>query len=61
MHLLLSIRRFNESFIIRDSAGMLICAVYYENERGRQNATKRMDEDTAKDMVKRIARLLTES
>lgn len=61
MQLPLIIRQFGESFIIRDAAGTSICAVYYENERGRQNATKRMDEETARDMAKRIARLLSES
>jgi hypothetical protein len=59
MKLPLRIRRFGESFIIRDAAGMSICAVDYENEPGRRNSTKRMDEKTAREMAKRIARLLT--
>jgi hypothetical protein len=55
----LHIRQRDESFIISDDAGLMVCALYYENERGRQNAKKRMDEVTPREMAKRIARIST--
>lgn len=59
MQLPLRICRLGESFIVRDAAGTSICAVYFENERGRRNSTKRMDEETARETAKRIARTMS--
>ena len=61
MQLPLIIRQNSESFIIRDHANTMICTIHYENDPSRQNTTKRMNEETAREMAKRIARLLTEN
>jgi hypothetical protein len=55
----LHIRRLEESFMITDDAGTSICATYYEDERGRQNATQRMGSVEAEESAKLIVRLLT--
>ncbi len=57
----LVIRQNSDSFVIRDHANTTICTVEYENEPARANALRGMDEETARRMAKRIARLLTES
>ena len=57
----LHIRALEESFLIKDDSGMLVCAVYFSDEQGRRNSTGRMDRETAEVTAKRIARLLTES
>jgi hypothetical protein len=55
------LRQRAESFLIDDDAGTLICAVYFTDSPGRRNSTERMDEATAREMAKRIARLVSES
>ena len=59
MKLPLRIRQHDESFIITDNAGLLVAAVYFEDERGRRNSTMRMDRENAREVAKRIARTLS--
>ncbi len=61
MQLPLIVRQNSQSFVIRDLANTMICTVHYENDPGQRNSMKRLDEEAAREMATRIARLLSES
>lgn len=48
--------RAPESYCIEDAAGVRFGYVYFENEPGRRNATRRLTEAEALEIVKRQAR-----
>lgn len=56
----LRIIRTSESFCIEDAAGVRFGYVYFEQEPGRRNATNRMNEAAALEIVRRQARAETD-
>lgn len=61
MKLPLRITKFNESFGIRDAADIPICYVYFDRGNEVERAIrKRMSEEEAEALAKRIALMLTD-
>ena len=57
----LRITRYAESFIVRDAQETLICTVFFDRGNDSERAIrKRMSEEEAKALAKRIARILTD-
>lgn len=61
MRLPLRISKYAESFIIKDATDTAICAIYFDKGNDSERAIrKRMSEEEAEDLAKRIARFLTD-
>lgn len=61
MKLPLRISRYAESFIIKDAHDISICAIYFDSGNDSERSIrKRLSEEEAEDLAKRIARLLTD-
>jgi hypothetical protein len=61
MRLPLRITKYAESFIIRDAHDTSICSIFFDRGNDSERAIrKRMSEEEAEALAKRIARMLTD-